>query len=184
MGFLLLIVGLALWTGAHYFKRLAPEARAKLGEPGKGLVTILLLISLGAMIYGYRWAPFIEVWSPPSVLRHINNLLMLVAFYVYLSAMAAPNLKIARIGHPQLIGFKIWAVAHLLVNGDLASILLFGGLLAWAVGSVILINKQDGKPVRSETAPIKSEAIMALVGVTGFVAIAVVHILLGVNPFG
>jgi len=136
------------------------------------------------MIFGYRWAEFIPVWSPPTFFTHINNLLMLVAFYVYLSAMAASNLWIARLKHPQLTGFKIWTVAHLLVNGDLASVLLFGGLLAWAVVSVIVINRQDGPTVRSERAPIKSEWLMIVVGLVGFGAIAAVHVWLGVNPFG
>ena len=183
MGFPLLIVGLVLWAAAHLFKRIYPDARTRWGETGKGLVTLAILASLAAMIFGYRWSPFIEVWSPPSFLVHVNNLLMLAALYIYLSAMAAKNLWISRIRHPQLVGFKVWALAHLLVNGDLASMLLFGSLCAWAVYSVIVINKQDGPWQRSDTAPIKREWVMVLVGLLGFVGVALIHTLLGRVPF-
>ncbi len=182
MAWVLLILGLVIWVGAHFFKRVYPEKRAAMGDAGRGLVTVLLLASLALMIFGYRGADFVPIWSPPSFFVHINNLLMLVAMYVYLSSMAAKNLWIARIGHPQLAGFKIWTVAHLLVNGDLASILLFGGLLAWAVVSVIRINKADG-PAKRERAPIKSEIVMLAVGLVGFVVVAGLHVLAGKWPF-
>ena len=182
MSWLLLILGLVLWTAAHLFKRVAPERRAAMGEPGKGLVAALIAISVVLMILGYRWTPFVTVWTPPGFMIHINNLLMLAAMYVYLSSMAAPNLWIARIGHPQLAGFKIWTLAHLLVNGDLASILLFGGLLAWAVVTVIRVNKADG-PTKRERAPLKKEWQMVLVGIAGFVVVAGLHILAGKWPF-
>ena len=183
-----LILGLLLWTAAHLFKRLAPAARGalqdRMGDVSKLVFTVMILGSVALMVLGYRAADFIPVWTPPSFFGHINNLLMLIAFYVFLSAMAAPGLWIARIKHPQLLGFKIWAVAHLLANGDLASIVLFGGLLAWAVVSLIVINRQSGHWDRPETAPIKSEAVMAAVGLAGFVVVAGVHAWLGVNPFG
>ena len=175
----LLILGLLLWPGAHYFKRLAPARREKLGEPGKGLVTVLIFVSLAAMIFGYRWAEFIPVWSPPAFMTHINNLLMLLAFYIYMSTAALPS-KVwiaSKIRHPQLTGFKVWAIAHLLVNGDLASIVLFGGLLAWAVGSVILINR-GGDTFDRSRAPIKSELSFLGAALTAFAVVALIHSLL------
>lgn len=183
MPWLMLLAGLALWAAAHLFKRLAPEKRAALGDPGRGLVAVLIILSLVLMIYGYRWAPFVPIWSPPAFFIHINNLLMLVALYVYLSAMAASHLKVARLKHPQLAGFKIWALAHLLVNGDLASVLLFGGLLAWGVVSLIIINKADGPTLRSERAPLKAEWQMALVGLVAFGVVALLHNWAGKWPF-
>lgn len=181
----LLILGLVVWSGAHWFKRLAPDARARLGTPGMGLISIVLMGALVAMIYGYRWAPFIVVWTPPAFLTHINNLLMLLAFYIYMSTAAAPGRVwiASKIRHPQLVGFKTWAIAHLLVNGDLASILLFGGLLAWAVVSVILINRGGDTSDRSN-APIKNELVFAGIALIAFAIVAGIHIWLGVWPFG
>lgn len=181
----LLILGLVVWSGAHWFKRLAPEARASLGEPGKGLVALLLVASLVAMIYGYRWSPFIEVWSPPAFFTHINNLLMLIAFYIYIGTAAAPGhvWVASKIRHPQLIGFKTWAIAHLLVNGDLASIVLFGGILAWAVIALIGTNRRDGKPAITVNATLGGTAINLGAGVAVFGVVAGVHSYLGVWPF-
>ncbi len=177
-----LILGVALWWGAHLFKRLAPARRADMGEKGKGLVTLVLLASVVLMVVGYRAAEFVPVWEPPAFLTHVNNLLMVFAFYLY----AASGMKTAitrTIRHPQLTGFKTWAVAHLLVNGDLASIILFGGLLAWAVVAVIVINRAEPAWVRPEPAPVKKE-VMAVVGtIVVVVVVMLVHNWLGVPPW-
>ncbi len=178
----LLILGLALWVGAHYFKRFAPEARARLGEPGKGLVALGIGLGLLAMIFGYRWADFIPVWSPPAFMVHINNLLMLVAFFVYGISATKGRLR-GKMRHPMLVSVKIWATAHLLVNGDLASILLFGGLLAWAVGSVILINRAEPDWQRPAPGEARKDVILVLSSIVGFAVVAAIHIWLGVWPF-
>ncbi|NRB03055.1 MAG: NnrU family protein [Rhodobacteraceae bacterium] len=180
----LLILGIVLWAAAHFFKRIAPDARARMGDAGRGVVTVLLLASLAAMIFGYRAAPFITVWSPPAFMTHINNLLMVLALYLFASSTARPG-KVwiaSKVKHPQLAAFKTWAVAHLLVNGDLASVLLFGGLFAWALASVIIINRTDGPGDRS-SAPVQSEGRLIVATVIAFSVIAVVHTLLGKWPF-
>ena len=177
-----LILGIALWWGAHLFKRLAPAPRAAMGDRGKGLVTILLLASVVLMVMGYRAAPGIPVWYPPDFLWHLNNLLMVLA--VYLFAASGMKTRITRtIRHPQLTGFKTWAVAHLLVNGDLASIVLFGGLLAWAVVEVIVINRAQPAWMPPDPAPIGKEigAVAGAIVVT--LLIGLVHGWLGPWPF-
>ena len=180
-----LVLGLILWIGAHYFKRLAPDARARLGDPGKGLVAVLIVAALVLMILGYRSAAFIPVWSPPSFMVHVNNLLMLVALWVYGSSAAkgAKAWPAYRTRHPQLLGFKIWAFAHLLVNGDLASILLFGGLLGWAVVSVILINKAEPDWTPPAPAGRATYVRLAVISLVLFGVIAGLHTWLGVYPF-
>lgn len=187
----LILLGLALWWAAHLWKRVAPAHRATVGEPGKGLVTVLVLASVVLMVVGYggsEWlgiegAEFIEVWSPPDFLTHVNNLLMLFAFYLY--AASGMKTRITRvIRHPQLTAVKTWAVAHLLVNGDLASVVLFGGLLAWAVVSVILINKAEPRGPLPEPAPVGKE-IGALVGAVVVMGVVMmIHNWLGVAPWG
>lgn len=181
-----LILGVALWAVAHYFKRLFPAQRTTLGDKGKGLIALAILASVVLMVVGYRGADTVDVWQPPAMMRHINNLLMLLAFYVY-GASAAKGAKVwlgTKIRHPQLTAVKIWAVAHLLVNGDLASIVLFGGLLAWAVGSVIMINRAEGPWVRPAQAPAKKEVVLVAISLVMFGIVAAIHIWLGVNPFG
>lgn len=181
----LLISGLILWIAAHLFKRLAPDLRASMGMPGKGVIAVVILAALVLMIIGYRSAEFIYVWSPPSFLVHVNNLAMIVAFWVYGSSAAKGSKAwpAYKTRHPQLLAVKIWAVAHLLVNGDLASIILFGGLLAWAVVSVILINRAE--PVWTAPAPAGPATYirLAVITVVLFGIVAAIHVWLGVWPF-
>ncbi|MBM7066548.1 NnrU family protein [Actibacterium sp. 188UL27-1] len=182
MGFIFLILGIAAWSGAHYFKRLAPDTRARLGDPGKGLVALGIVAGLLLMIFGYRWADFIIVWNPAGFLTHINNLLMIAAVILFGMSATTGRLR-GKMRHPMLASVKVWALAHLLVNGDLASILLFGGMLAWAVSEVILINRAGpwDRPAPGEA---KGDIKLAVISVVVYAVIAGIHIWLGVNPFG
>ncbi|MGC1503459.1 MAG: NnrU family protein [Sulfitobacter sp.] len=182
---ILLITGLILWTGAHWFKRLKPDARTALGKPGKGIIAVVIVASLALMIIGYRMADFITVWYPPLFLTHINNLMMLLALWVYGSSAAkgAKAWPAYKTRHPQLLAVKIWAAAHLLVNGDLASVILFGGLLAWTVGSVILINRAEPEWTAPAPAGRPTYIRLAVISLVMFVAITAIHLLLGVSPF-
>lgn len=186
----LLIIGVLIWTFAHWLKRLAPSVRgsmtAKMGEGSKGVITVLLVLSIVLMVIGYRGAEFTPVWEPPAFFRHINNLLMLLAFYIF-GASARKSDKVwigTKIRHPQLVAFIIWAVSHLMVNGDLASVLLFGGLLVWAVVSIPMINRANGPWTPPPRAPIKSEVILVVIALVLFSIVAAIHTWLGVSPFG
>jgi uncharacterized membrane protein len=180
----LLILGMILWVGAHYFRRLMPEQRAALGNKGKGVIAVAIVVSLVMIIIGYRGAAFIDVWYPPSFLTHLNNLLMVFAFWVYGSSAAkgAKAWPAYKTRHPQLMAVKIWAVAHLLVNGDLASIILFGGVLAWAVGSVILINKAEPDWTPPPAAGKATYIRLAVITVVMLIITIAIHTLLGVSP--
>ena len=182
---ILLILGLALWTAAHFFKRLMPDQRVALGAPGKGIIAVAIVASLIMMIVGYRMAAFIPVWTPPTIFTGFNNGLMLLALWVYGSSAAkgAKAWPAYKTRHPQLLAVKIWALAHLMVNGDLASILLFGGILAWAVGSAILINRAEPDWVAPEPAGQKTYIRLAVITLVMFIVIVGIHIALGVNPF-
>ena len=177
----LLVLGLALWIGAHFFKRILPDLRQSMGNAGRGLVTVLSLAGLVLMIWGYRQADVIDVWQPPAWATHLNNLLMLLAMFFLGLAHSKGRLR-ARFRHPMLISVKIWAVAHLLVNGDLASIVLFGGMLAWAVTSVILINRAEPWVPRTPGAPMR-DVILVVATLVAFGVIAGIHTWLGVSPF-
>jgi uncharacterized membrane protein len=154
-----------------------------MGNAGRGLVTAGVLAGVVLMVIGYRGAAQVDLWYPPPFLTHVNNLLMLLA--VYLFAASGMKTRITKaIRHPQLTGVKTWALAHLLVNGDLASVVLFGGLLAWAVVEVVLINRAVPRGPLPEPAPMGKEvgAVVGAVVVLG--AIGWVHNWLGYWPFG
>ena len=182
MGYAILLAGLALWSGAHLWKRLAPDSRARFGDPGKGIVAAALLASIALMVWGYRAAPEVDLWYPPAWLTHLNNLLTLIALWLFL-ASNANGVVSARMRHPQLTAVKVWAAAHLLVNGSLAALLLFGGLLAWAVVEVIVINRRAAW-TPSEPGPVWRDASMILLAVILWLAIAYAHTWFGLWPFG
>jgi len=181
----LLILGLILWSGSHYFKRLMPAQRSAMGERGKGVVTLGIVAGLILMIIGYRMAAFIPVWNPPAFFTGINNLGMLLAFWVFGSSAAkgAKAWPAYKLRHPQLTAVNIWAAAHLLVNGDLASIILFGGMLAWAVGSVIMINRAEPDWTAPAPAGRATYIRLAVISLVLFSITVGIHIALGVNPF-
>ncbi|WP_397544034.1 NnrU family protein [Roseovarius salis] len=176
-----LVLGLVLWFAGHLFKRVAPDMRAGMGNAGKALAALVILAGLVLMVVGYRGAEFVNLWFPPAWTVHLNNLLMLVAVFVYGMSATKGRLR-GRMRHPQLTAVKIWAVAHLLVNGDLASVVLFGGLLAWAVVEVIVINRTEVW-VRPEPGPARKDALLVAITLVMFGAITWIHNWLGVWPF-
>ncbi|MEM7488273.1 MAG: NnrU family protein [Pseudomonadota bacterium] len=182
----LLIAGVLLWAGAHFFKRLAPDVRARLGDPGKGLVALLLVVSIVMMVFGYGLAGGAFFWGRSGALVGINNLLMLVAFYLF--AVSGPKgAKVwlsTKLRHPQLTAVIVFAVAHLLVNGDTRSFVLFGGLLIWAVAEIVVINAQDGPWTPPPRAPAKKEVSTAIIAVVAMVIVMLIHNWLGVVPWG
>ena len=180
----LLILGLVLWSAAHLLKRLAPGLRASLGgAPGKIVVSIAALGAIYLMVSGFRTAEAVTVWSPPAFLTHVNNLLMLIAVFL-VNLGYSRGLVRSKIRHPMLAAVKTWAVAHLLVNGDRAGMVLFGGLLAWAVLTLILINRQEPEWQRPVAGPLRNDLIYAVAALGVFAVITSIHARLGVWPFG
>ncbi len=183
MGWIILIAGVALWAAAHLFKRFMPDQRTALGDPGKGAVAIAIVGSIVLMVIGYRATPFVPVWNPPSFFVHINNLLVLLAIFLMSPAPKRGKL-LAGMRHPMLIGFKTWAFAHLLVNGDLASIILFGGLLAWGVFAVITINRAEPNWTKPEaTGSYAMDGAFFVGSIVLLIVIGFIHTWLGVSPF-
>ncbi len=178
-----LVLGVALWSGAHLFKRIAPGPRAAMGEAGRAVVALVLLLSVVLMVIGYQSADGAVFWGRTPMTAGINNLLMLVAIYMF----AAAGMKTAlarRMRHPMLGAVKLWALAHLLVNGDVPSFVLFGGLLAWAVAEMIVINRAEPDWTPPAPAPARREAMAVLGAVVVFGAIAAIHGWLGHPVFG
>src|SRR3954471_9742131 len=150
----LLILGLVIFLGVHAFSMArAPRAAlmARLGEgPYKGLYALASLIGIVLIAVGfgrYRASGYIEVWDPPVWTRHLALLLMWPAWVMVVAAYLPGRIK-RTLKHPMLVGVKLWALAHLLSNGDLGSIILFGSILAWAVFDRIMLKRRsdDGAP--------------------------------------
>ena len=149
MGLATMILGLALFIGAHVFITMRGEraaAIARLGEwPYKGLIALVSLVGIILIGYGFGWyraAGMINVWSPPSWTRHVTDLLVWPAVIFVVAAYIRGD--IARVlKHPMLVGVKLWALAHLISNGDLGSIILFGSILGWAVFDRITLKRRS-----------------------------------------
>lgn len=179
--------GLLLWVAAHMFKRVMPGLRTELtermGNASKGIFAGLILGSVALMVIGYRGADFVPVYDPPVWGGHLNNLLMLGAVVLFGMSSTSGRLR-GRLRHPMLLGVATWAVAHLVANGDAASVLLFGGLLAWAVAQIALINVQDPEWVRPAPGTARGDVKLIVISLVVYGVIAAVHTWLGVRPFG
>ncbi len=183
----LLILGLILWVAAHFFKRVAPDARAamdgKMGNGAKGVIALVLLLSVVLMVIGYRGADATYFWDRSAATTGINNLLMLVAVALYGLGNSKSRLR-AKMRHPMLWGTVIWAVAHLLVNGDTASLVLFGGLAIWALAEMQVINRAVHSYVPYDGGNVAGDVRLGIITLVVFSVISGIHIWLGYNPFG
>lgn len=180
----LLIAGVLLWAYSHLMKRVTPGARAALGDmPGKLVVTVLSILAVVLMVKGYKSADVVVLWNPPAAMTHVNNLLMLLAVYLVNLGYSRGVMR-TKLRHPMLLAVKTWALAHLLVNGDLASVILFGGLLAWAVLDMVLINRMQREWVPPASGPVRNDLIYAGAALAVFAAIGWIHTWLGYWPFG
>lgn len=180
----LMLLGLVLWVDAHLFRRLLPGPRARLGDKARGLVAVVLLLSVVLMVAGYRQATGPVWWGAGPATKGINNLMVLAGVYLF----AASGMKTwagTRFRHPQLTGFSLWAAGHLLVNGNLPAIILFGTLLAWALVEIWLIDRQapGWTPATTPVQP-RREAMAAVAALVVYLILGLIHGWLGPNPFG
>jgi len=179
-----LTLGVLIWAYSHLMKRVTPGLRASLGDgPGKGVVTLLSFVALGLMIWGYRQADVVMLYGPPTFLRHINNALMLVAVALVNLGFNRGRLR-GLMRHPMLTAVILWAIAHLLVNGDLASVILWGGIGLWAVVDIVAINRMQPVWDRPVPGPVLNDVIYLAVSAVLFAAIVWLHGWLGYPPMG
>jgi uncharacterized membrane protein len=193
MGLLVMILGLILFFGVHTLttqRDLRARFIASMGEGGYKIFYALVSIAgLALIAWGfadYRATGWIDVWYPPKAFKHITAALMLPAVILvvasYLRGRIYTTLK-----HPMLTGIKLWAVAHLLANGDLGSIILFGSFLAWAVFDRISLKRRPdaGAPPIPVGGP-GNDLIAIAVGVVAYLALAFAFhpVVIGVPVFG
>ncbi|MGI9370512.1 MAG: NnrU family protein [Ruegeria sp.] len=182
MGFVLLILGVALWWAAHLFKRAMPERRAAMGDGGKGAVALTLVVAVLLMIFGYRTAESYDPALFPEALRHTNNLLVLIAIWM-MSPAGKKGRILNKLRHPMLIGLSLWAIAHLFVNYDPASLILFGGLLAWALVEMVVINRSEPEWTPGEPGTYGKDAMFFVASIVLVLIIGYIHGLVGPSPF-
>jgi len=192
MGYL--IAGLVIFLGVHSIRIVADgwrtQALERAGEAAyKGLYALASLLGFALIIYGFgvaRETP-VMLWTPPTGMRHAASLLTLVAFILLAAAYVPRNAIKARVHHPMVLGVKFWALAHLLANGSVAHVVLFGSFLAWGVLDYISSRRRDratGAQYAAGTA--SGTTVAVLVGVIAWAAFAFkLHgWLIGIRPFG
>ena len=193
-GMVYLVLGLVMLLGAHSVRMLADGWRtrtlARVGEGAyKGIYSLASVLGFALIVWGFgvaRQQP-VQLWNPPVAMRHVAALLTLVSFVLLAAAYVPGNGIKARVHHPMVLGVKVWALAHLLANGTVAHLVLFGSFLAWAVWNFIASRKRD----RAEgiVYPPGRVGPTAATVVAGTVAWAVFALLLhgwliGVKPLG
>jgi len=180
---LLIAIGLLLWTFPHLLKQIAPGLRARLGDgAARPLVAVVTLISVLLMVIGFRGADYIAVYDPPAWGRHLNNLLMVVAIVLLAAAHSRSRLK-RHLRHPMLMGSMLWGVAHLLVNGDAASLLLFGGIAIWSLFAMTITNQRAHDYVPYAGGSTAGDIRLAAISAVLFAVIVAIHTWLGYWPF-
>ena len=190
----LLILGLVLFLGVHSTRIVADGWRsatiARVGEkPWKGIYSLLSIAGFVLLVIGYgaaRQSPVV-LYAPPVWTRHLAALLTIPAFVLLVAAYVPGNAIKRAVGHPMMAGVKVWALAHLLANGTLADVLLFGTFLSWAVLAFVAARRRDRAAGTSYPAgPGSRTAIAVVVGLVAWAvfAFALHRPLIGVAPFG
>ena len=189
MGLTILILGLFVFLCTHLFVTMRERraaAIAKLGMNGyRAVFSIVSLGSLALIVWGYKHTPWITVWSPPGFMRHITIGLMLIASITVVAYFIPSHIK-AWLKHPLLVTAKTWAFAHLLVNGDLASIIMFGVFLAWGVIARIAAKKRGDVGFTTPPDGWLNDVLVLVIGIVVFLALGYAFhpAVIGVPVFG
>jgi uncharacterized membrane protein len=189
-----LILGLAIFLGAHSVRIIAEDWRTRqierLGPNGwKGVYSIVSLLGFVLIVWGYgitRIEP-VDIWMPALWTRHVAALLTLPAFILLAAAHVPGNRIKATLHHPMILGVKVWALAHLISNGRAADVVLFGAFLAWAVFDFRAARQRDRRNAIDHPAgTLAGDVITVAAGLGAWVVFALyLHAwLIGVRPFG
>jgi uncharacterized membrane protein len=193
-----LIFGLILFLGAHSIRMVANDWRTQTiatwgDKPFKGVYTLISLLGFYAMVTGYAEARLhtVALWTPPIATRHVSVLLMLFASVLMAAAYVPRNHLKMRMKHPMVLSVKVWALAHLLANGNLADVVLFGSFLMWSVFNFKAASARD-RATAQETPSVQATANTTATLLTLLIGVAMwalfvfyLHVqLVGVSPLG
>ncbi|KUE90018.1 NnrU family protein [Cupriavidus necator] len=189
-----LVLGLLIFLGSHSVRMVAdPWRTAQIARLGprrwKGLYTLVSIAGLALVVWGYGLASAdpVMAWTAPVWGRHVAALLTIPAFVLIAAAYVPRNRIKAALGHPMLAGVQAWALGHLLANGTLAAVVLFGAFLAWAVADFVSARRRDREAGTSYPAGTPArDAMVAVVGLAGWVLFGFVlhEWMTGVRAFG
>lgn len=192
MGLGILILGLAIFLASHLFVTRRDARAALIARLGivayRVLFALVSIVGLALIVYGYseyRAHGWIDIWMPPAFMRHVTVLLMLFAAIFFTATYIPSHIK-AKLKHPMLAGVKTWALAHLLSNGDLGSILLFGSFLAWAVMARIAAKRRSDVVIAAAPSGWTNDAVVVVVGIIVYLALGYAFhpLVIGVPAFG
>jgi uncharacterized membrane protein len=185
-----LVIGLIVFLGIHSISIFAPDFRdrmaARLGVgPWRGIYSLISLIGFALVVWGYgiaRRDPVV-LYNPPLWASHVTAVLMLPVFPLLFAPYFPGRIKTA-LKHPMLVAVKLWAVAHLISNGMLADVLLFGGFLAWAVADRISYKHRQQRPLKGAPPAARNDVIVVIVGLAIYALFVFwLHLkLIGVQP--
>ncbi|MES2879746.1 MAG: NnrU family protein [Pseudomonadota bacterium] len=189
-----LILGLVIFLGAHSVRIVndawRTKTRARLGEPlWKALYSAISLAGLALIVWGFglvRQQP-VQLWSPPTGMRHLAALLTLISFVLLVAAYVPGNRIKARVHHPMVLGVIGWALAHLLSNGNVGHVVLFGSFLIWASFDFVAALQREGVAgTHLPRGTAGTTGITVAIGVGTWIAFALwLHgLLIGVRPLG
>lgn len=189
-----LILGLIIFLGTHSVRIFAEDWRtraiARIGPlPWKGVYSLVSIAGFVLLVWGYGQARLTSgvLYDPPLYMRHVASLLMLISFVLVAAAYVPGNHLKAALGHPMVAGVKLWAFAHLLSNGRVADVILFGAFLAWAIVDFIVARKRDRAAGTRYAAGSAARTVLTVIaGVAAWAGFALwAHLwLIGVRPFG
>ncbi|MGO8844171.1 MAG: NnrU family protein [Methylocella sp.] len=189
---LILVLGIVVFLGVHSLTAFR-ETRTGLIErfgagPFKGIYSLAALAGFALIVWGfsrYRAEGLIIMWTPPTWTRHLTIALMWFAFVALACINPAPGRIRGWLRHPMLVAVKVWALAHLLANGDAGGMLLFGSFLAWAVFDRIAVKKRGDMGARRIASFTRADAIALGAGTLAYLAVMVLHpVLFGVAVIG
>jgi uncharacterized membrane protein len=187
-----LVVGIVVFLGVHTlstFRGTRADLISRVGEgPFKIVFSVVSLLGLVLIVWGfsrYRAEGWVQVWVPPPGMRHLTITLMWFAFIALACMNPAPGRIRGWLRHPMLVAIKIWALAHLLANGDLGGMVLFGAFLAWAVFDRIAVKRRGDLGASRIRAFTRADAIALGAGTVAYLAMIFLHpLLIGVPVIG
>ncbi len=176
---IILILGMLLWSGAHLVPSVARPFRASLiesldAQKYQGLFALTIVISVALIIVGWRSTAPVPLYAVPSWGRMATLALLLPALILFIASGIPTNIK-RFIRHPQLCGVAVWAIGHLLANGESRSLVLFGGMGLWAVVAMATINRRDGAWERPAPTPLLGDLKPVVAGVVVYGVLLFAH---------
>jgi uncharacterized membrane protein len=182
-----LAIGVLLWSVVHFMPAILTDLKkhmvSRFGEnPYKGIFALIMAVAIYLIISGWKSAVPEVVYTVPDWGVHAAFLLVLLGFILFFAPYPPNNIK-RMMRHPQLIGTACWGVGHLFAIGDTRSIVLFGGLAAWALIEMLLLNRRDGEWVKPASVPGKNDLTMVLFSVLVFMVVLYTHhLIFGGSP--